>query len=101
MTEVVAALDVGGTAMKGALVDRAGMVHHELRTPTPQRVPVARALDEVADQLRSLLTAGQGLDLDVAGVCVAVPGIVDDDTGTVRCAVNLGWRDVPASRELS
>ncbi|MDN5861413.1 MAG: ROK family protein, partial [Pseudonocardia sp.] len=41
------------------------------------------------------------LGLDVAGVCVAVPGIVDEASGIARHAANLGWRDVPIARCLS
>ena len=97
----VVALDVGGTFMKGAIVDREGVIRHELRAPTPQRVPVAEALDDVAGHLRSMLVAAHALGLDVAGVCVAVPGIIDEAGGTVRYAANLGWREVPVSHELS
>lgn len=87
--------------MKGAVVDREGAIRHQVRAPTPQRVTVAVALDRIAGRLRSLLVTAHDLDLDAAGVCVAVPGIIDEATGIARHAANLGWRDVPVSQELS
>lgn len=73
---------------------------HELRGPTPH-LPVAEALGVITDQLRSMVQATRALGLDVVGVCVAVPGIIDDRTGTVHRAANLGWHEVPVSQELS
>ena len=87
--------------MKGAVVDRAGRVRHEARAPTPQRVAVAEGLDCITGHLRAMLVTADVLDLDVAGVCVAVPGIIDEASGVARHAANLGWRDVPVSQGLS
>jgi predicted NBD/HSP70 family sugar kinase len=42
--------------------------------------------------------ATQGLT--IAATCVAVPGLVDQDTGTVTRAPNLDWREVPLRRLL-
>lgn len=95
----VVALDVGGTMSKGAVVERDGSVHHELRAPTPHDAPPAQALDRIAHHLGSLVAVA-GPD-EVVGICVAVPGILDEGSGTVRCAANLGWRDVPVAAELS
>lgn len=99
MQQSVVALDVGGTMIKGAVVDRDGAVLHELRAPTPRHVPAGRALDGIAHHLGSLIEAA-GADA-VVGICVAVPGILDEDSGTVRSAANLGWHDVPVATGLS
>lgn len=101
MTTCVLALDVGGTFMKGAIVDREGVIRSELRAPTPQQASVSHALDEIAAHLRAMLDSAAGLDLEIARACVAVPGIVDERHGTVTYSSNLGWREVPVARELS
>ncbi len=87
--------------MKGAVVGREGVIRHEMRAPTPQRVSVGQGLDEIAGQLRSMLELARDLQLEVVGVCVAVPGIVDEASGTIRYAASLGWPEVPVSQELS
>jgi predicted NBD/HSP70 family sugar kinase len=37
----------------------------------------------------------------VAGIGIAIPGLVDAATGTVLFAPNLGWRDVPVASRLA
>ena len=91
----VLGLDVGGTVIKGLVVDATGIqVRRELR-PTP-------ALDgpnAVVRAIRSFavdLAAGAG----VGAAGVAVPGLVDPAAGRARYAANLGWRDVPVAALL-
>jgi glucokinase len=92
---VVIALDVGGTGMKCALVRPDGKVHHAERHPTlaargPEAV-TANILDVaagLADRARA-----DGLDPVAAGV--AVPGVVDEETGVAVWSANVGFRDVP------
>ena len=59
-------------------------------------VEVMRRLSE----LYCDVTAPLGIDLRMAGSCLAVPGLVDRMIGPVRLAPNLGWRDVDVVREF-
>jgi glucokinase len=81
----VVALDVGGTVLKGAVVDANGVPLHELRAPTGTGLPA------ILDLLARLRAAAPR----PAAVGVVVPGIVDDAAGVARYAANLGWRDLP------
>ncbi|UQU65330.1 ROK family protein [Couchioplanes caeruleus] len=93
--DVVVALDVGGTGMKCGLVRRDGTVHHSERHPTlPQRGPGAVTADilDIAEGLAARARA-DGLEPVAAGV--AVPGVVDEETGTAVWSSNVGFRDVP------
>lgn len=91
----VVAVDVGGTGIKAALLDREATVRHRERRATgrergPEAV-VATIVDLVADLLRQ---AGRhGVEVDAVGL--AVPGIVDETTGTGVHSATIGWRDVP------
>jgi glucokinase len=96
MDRLVAAIDVGGTSIKSALVAEDLHVVHTLRTPT-RRVDGAvdvTQIKELIDELR-----GKAGDATVVGAGVAAPGIIDERLGVARAAVNLGWRDLPL-REL-
>lgn len=96
--KLVAALDVGGTAIKAALVAEDLRVVHTLRTSSRRidgAVDVAQIV-ELIGELRD--TAGAAT---VCGVGVAAPGIVDERLGIARNAVNLGWRDLPLRDMLS
>ncbi|WP_018653102.1 ROK family protein [Actinomadura flavalba] len=83
----VAALDVGGTTMKGSVLSASGAELFRLDRPTPRADPVAGVLALAAE----LAAAVPG----VRAVGLAVPGLVDDASGTAVRSVNLGWRDVP------
>ncbi|GAB2870654.1 ROK family protein [Streptomyces deserti] len=92
----VIALDVGGTAMKAALLGARGEPLHRARRATGrERGPeaVVAGLLDFAAELRAHGTDRFGESASAAGV--AVPGIVDEARGTAAYAANLGWRDVP------
>ncbi|MET9416779.1 ROK family protein [Streptomyces klenkii] len=98
----VIALDVGGTAIKAALIGPDHELLHEARRPTgreqgPEAV-VAGILDFAAE-LAATGEAAYGEPAAAAGL--AVPGIVDAGAGTAVYAANLGWRDVPLRDLLS
>ncbi|MEU9124338.1 ROK family protein [Streptomyces sp. NPDC048506] len=107
----VIALDVGGTGMKAALVgvDAAApseetppVLLYEARRPTGrERGPdaVVEAVLGFAAELRDIGAERFGTPAEAAGV--AVPGIVDEASGTAVYAANLGWRDVPMRALLS
>ncbi|MET0235786.1 MAG: ROK family protein [Kibdelosporangium sp.] len=85
---VTVALDVGGTLMKGAVVDRDGTARAVEQRPTlPQPDTVEGILRFAADLAAAAGTA------DAVGL--AVPGIVDEQRGVARYSTNLGWRDLP------
>ncbi len=88
----VVGLDVGGTTTKALLVDVEGRVVHEERRPTAHGPdPVGGLAAELA-RLTDV-AAGQGLIVVAAGV--VTPGLIEEATGTVHFASNLGWRDLP------
>ena len=97
----VLALDVGGTSMKGALVDS----HHVVRIRQAFPTPVSDGVDAVVDQIGSAFETlaaqapGIGLAPPVAAG-LAVPGIVDETNGVAVVAANIGWRDAQLSAVL-
>jgi glucokinase len=89
------ALDVGGTTIKGALVDRDGTVVSRFRRPTPAR---GNGPDEVLTAILAAvdeLTAAAPRTAGVRGVGLVVTGIVDERRGVAVHSENVGWRDVP------
>lgn len=81
-------VDVGGTKTATVLLDGAGRVVAQDRTPTRHGVEaVARG---VADAVRRVLHDAHVPADRLAGVGVGVPGVVDPDGGSVANAVNLG-----------
>ncbi|MDV6014463.1 polyphosphate--glucose phosphotransferase [Haloechinothrix sp. LS1_15] len=93
MTDLTFGIDIGGSGVKGALVelDRGALVGEELRLPTPQ----PSTPDAVADVVAEIL---ETFDWD-GTVGITVPGVVID--GIVRTAPNIdsAWIGTDA-REL-
>ena len=84
-------IDVGDTAVNGAIVNLRGEVRHATSVPLEGR-DGDRALEQLEAVLDELLTSAQG---PLLGVGIGTPGLIDTSTGTVRWAVNLDWRDLP------
>jgi predicted NBD/HSP70 family sugar kinase len=57
-------------------------------------------LDRLARVARAALDAVAHEGLRAAGVSVAVPGLVEDASGVVVLAPNLGWENLPVAAEL-
>jgi glucokinase len=83
-------LDVGGTTMKAALVKDSEVLAAE-SWPTDRSDPVGGILDFAAH----LLSRAGSLGSPARAAGIALPGIVDEATGTAVHSANLGWRDVP------
>ncbi|WP_234439190.1 MULTISPECIES: ROK family protein [Streptomyces] len=98
--ECVIALDVGGTGMKGALLDRDLNTLHALRAATPRRSGPEAVVGEIVTVLRGLDASAVARGLTVRNAGVVVPGIVDEETRTAVHSVNLGWRDLPLAAVL-
>lgn len=95
--DAVAAVDVGGTRVKAALVSRSGRELVATTTPTQPDLGAPGALvGAVAMTVEALLRSGaeQGLTALLGACGVVVPGLVDDAHGVARYSANLGWRDL-------
>ena len=79
-------IDLGGTNIKGALVNEQGEIIRQSACPTHAEQGVEAVTATIADMIRDL-AKGE----DIAGVGLGYPGIVDDKCGTVVYACNLGW----------
>ncbi len=93
MTRSAIGIDVGGTKIAGAIVDRDGAVIHVLSLPTPRSAsgadPGAAATVEL---LRSLVGLADTAGLELAGIGIGVPEYVDPH-GRRASRLVLDWPD--------
>jgi glucokinase len=92
----VVAVDLGGTRIKVAKVTQDGHVL-EMRY---ERTPDAKESPDALERLRALIRSETAEGRPYA-VGVAVPGCVEETSGLVHAASNLGWRDLELSKLLS
>ena len=90
-------IDVGGTGIKGALVDENGALVREYALPTPAGDAVAVA-DTIAAVIEALCAEGDRAAIGALGI--GCPGTVDDESGTVLFAGNLPWQNYPLREEI-
>ena len=100
MRELVLAIDIGGTSMKGALVDRQGHLSSRFVVPVVPGEEQESALDRlIASAKESLQSLSEGDR--VIGIGCGVPGGINTFTGGCDYASNLGWKNLPVARILS
>lgn len=92
-TDLVAALDIGGTKIAGALVDGHGSILVRAQRATPAQEDgdtVMRAVEEVLGELTASPLWGR-----VGALGIGSAGPVDASTGTVSPVNVPGWRGYP------
>ncbi|MGW8764126.1 ROK family protein [Streptomyces sp. NPDC055815] len=95
------ALDVGGTVMKGAVLDPVMRPVASLRRPTPRSEGPEAVVDAIAATLLDLERLAAERELRVEHAGVVVPGIVDEGMQRAVWSANIGWRDLPLAAALT
>jgi glucokinase len=88
-SDLVCAVDLGGTNLRAANVDRDGRIHERIRHPTPQSDKPEEVVSLVAAVVRECEAGALERGARVESVSVVVPGTVHIETGLVVNAPNL------------
>jgi glucokinase len=102
--EYVIGVDIGGTKVAAGLVNGAGEITHQARTPMVANDAAAGLAAVIAsiDSVRAASKADSKLDVPVSGIGMCAPGPLDPRTGVVINPPNLpGWRNFPLAAEIS
>ena len=94
-------IDLGGTFIKGGVVDDEGNIILRDKIPTESHKGADGVVANIVSLCRSLmektnLTAG-----DLTGVGIGVPGMIDSLRGEVIYSNNLNWQDFAISEQVS
>ncbi|MFF4181030.1 ROK family protein [Streptomyces sp. NPDC001750] len=92
-SDLVAALDIGGTKIAAALVDGGGGLLARAQRPTPAREGAEAVMGAVGEVLAEL--SGSPMWGRVTAVGIGSAGPVDASAGTVSPVNVPGWRDFP------
>jgi len=96
---VVLAVDVGGTSFKAALIDAGGRRLFTDAAPTLGEKGEA-AFARLESFVGGCVAAGAAMGVAPAAIGLIAPGM-DESTGHVIFAANLGWRDFPLGPRLA
>ncbi|WP_219949971.1 ROK family protein [Salinibacterium sp. M195] len=94
--DVVVAVDLGGTALKGSLVSATG----ETVATRTQATPAEGIIEALLALIAELMDDASRYSRRVVAAAVVTPGMVDELAGVVTYASNLNWRNVPLLAEL-
>ncbi len=99
-SDLVCAVDLGGTNLRAANIDRGGQIHERVKTPTPGSKPAADVVSAIASAVRECEVESTKRSAHVGGVSVVIPGTVHVETGVVINAPNIpslpGYELAPA-----
>ncbi|AGT32782.1 glucokinase [Geobacillus genomosp. 3] len=100
MQQWLVGVDLGGTTTKMAFMTTDGIIVHKWEIPTDISnqgkhivTHIARSLDETLARL------GETKERLLA-IGIGAPGPVQEETGTLYEAVNLGWKNYPLKQQL-
>ena len=87
-------IDVGGTKIQTSLITEAGVVLASLRRETPRKCSADITLQAIEEAIKALLQEQKLLPGDLAGIGIAVPGTVQQETGFIVGTPNMNLSGV-------
>lgn len=101
MRHVVIGVDLGGTNMRSALLNKDGTVLARLKEPTRAGEGWKRVVARLADMITRMRTSALSQGLLVRSVGVGAPGIIQVEQGIVVKSPNFpDWNNLPLKQEL-
>lgn len=101
MVRAAVAIDLGGTNMKGAVVNEEGHILLKDEVPTLAEKGAADVLHRMQRFIRDLASQTGFAIAQLAGVGIGIPGFIDDATGVAVEVINMGWKNVSVRPVLS
>ncbi len=94
-------IDLGGTFIKGGIVDDLGNILLTKKEPTESECGQEKVVTNIANLCKTLVEEmGLGFE-DFVGIGMGVPGTVDSINGEVLYSNNLGWQNFKISENLT
>ncbi|MGK0188161.1 MAG: glucokinase [Verrucomicrobiales bacterium] len=94
-------IDLGGTKMFIVVFDGSNKEVGAARVPTLGYEGAEAGLEKIADAIDEALDDAKIKKSELAAVGIGCPGVVDFETGMLRHAPNLGWKEVPVGKFLN
>lgn len=92
-------VDVGGTNIKIALVDKTGSIVYSDTVPTRAEMGYEYTINNMKKAISDLMTQTKVAKEDISGIGFGFPGQIDCDNGVVLLAPNIpGWVNVPIAK---
>ncbi len=98
--KIYVGIDLGGTFIKGGIVDEKGHILCEDKVPTEVEKGVEQISQNIANLAKALLKRAGVEDSAVVGLGIGSPGMIDGKTGEVVFSANLGFEYYPLAERV-
>lgn len=86
-------IDIGGTSIKGAVVNELGQPSEMFSIPVIKDDTQEEIIEKIADTLKKYLEENK-FDEPIAGIGIGIPGSIDAKNGVCIYSNNLDWKDL-------
>ena len=93
-------IDLGGTFIKGGIVDYTGNIIMQDKVPTESEKGANAVATNIANLCKTLLKNTNMSTSDIVGIGMGVPGMIDSAKGEVVYSNNLKWEHFLISEEV-
>ncbi|WP_010530988.1 ROK family glucokinase [Lentibacillus jeotgali] len=100
MEKSIVGVDIGGTTVKIGIIDNDGNILDKWAIHTNRTNSGEFIVSDIWKSLDERLAKNAIPKKTIEGIGIGAPGFIDNDTGYVFEAVNIGWRNMPLSDEL-
>jgi glucokinase len=87
--DLICAVDLGGTNLRAANIDREGKIHERFRTDSPRSKPSAAVVAAITSAVQECESESAKRGGHIVGVSIVVPGSVHAETGVLLNAPNI------------
>jgi len=96
------AIDLGGTNLRGAVVDSDGRFLSRRSEKTASSRKAGDVVDQIQKMIISLVSDGESGNKPIRGIGLGIPGFVDYDTDVVVHSPNFPtWHDFPLGKHVA
>ncbi len=100
MTKYYFGIDVGGTFIKGAIVDGGGNITVSTKLPTERELGGERVFSNLISLCNTLLDMAKMKRDDITAIGIGIPGMVDVESGVIISAKKLGWTNFDICKRI-
>lgn len=94
-------IDLGGTFIKGGIVDDQGVIILRDKVPTQSEKGGSGVVANIVALCKNLMNKANLSSSDLVGVGIGVPGMIDSEKGEVIYSNNLGWNNFSIASMVS
>lgn len=94
-------IDIGGTAIKGIIINNLGNILAEGSVPTDADKGADVMMSNIVDLVNEMLASIDIVKREISGIGIGCPGLIDSKNGMVVFAGNLNLKYYPLASEVS